>query len=109
MSDVKPVDGDDYTDDWWMLLRDTGHFTVGADGGLSYNDNVHQTTQTLYGTMTGGDVAGLSLVDVPPVYNTKTHAERTDNALWHIGRRLAELADEVRDLRQRIDDMTADS
>lgn len=102
MSDGQRVDGDDMTY-WWQLLGESGNLSV------SYSDNVNGTTQTLYGTMTGGDVAGLSLVDVPPVYNTKTHAERTDNALWHIGRRLAELADEVRDLRQRIDDMTADS
>lgn len=30
----KPVDGDDYTWDWWQALGEAGYFTVGPNGGL---------------------------------------------------------------------------
>lgn len=108
MTDAQRIDGDDYTY-WWQLLGEAGHFTVNPSGGISYNESAVPQSQTLYGTMTGGDVAGLSLVDVPQSYVVQTHAQRTDNALWHMASRIAELADKVRRLEQQLADMTADS
>lgn len=92
------VDGDDMTY-WWQVADSAGAFD---------SDVLAGNTQTLYGTMHNGDVAGLSLVDVPATYNTQTHAQRTDAALWHMAKRMAELGDQVRELKRIIDNMTAD-
>lgn len=116
MSDGERVDGDDMTY-WWQALSDAGHFTVNTTAGIAYNESAGiaynesavPQTQTLYGTIHNGDVAGLSLVDVPQTYVMQTHAQRTDNALWHMASRIAELADKVRRLEQQLADMTADS
>lgn len=110
MTDAQRIDGDDMTWDWHQTLSSTGSL------GGSYFDSSSEDTQTLYGTMHNGDVAGLSLVDVPPSYVVQTHAQRTDNALWHLSVRIAELADELRNVRselatvqQQLANMTADS
>lgn len=101
MTDAQRIDGDDYTC-WWQLANSAGALDLGA---LS----TENPSLTLYGTMHNGDVAGLSLVDVPPSYVVQTHAQRTDNALWHLSVRIAELNKEVQELRRQLADMTADS
>ena len=100
MTDAKRIDGDDMTY-WWQVADSAGAFDADVLSDMT-------RPQTLYGTMHNGDVAGLSLVDVPATYNTQTHAQRTDNALWHLAKRMAELGEEVRELKRIIDNMTAD-
>lgn len=60
-SEVKLVDGDDLTWDWWQLLRETGD--------LSQGDVV------VSGTLSDGEVLGAR-------YDTRTCAERHN---WHTG------------------------
>ena len=65
MSNGQRVDGDDMTY-WWQALGDAGHFTVAEDGiGVSYLDSNTGDAPKLYGTMTGGEVKGVAIADVP--------------------------------------------
>lgn len=92
---MTPVDGDDMTTDWWRLPASAGQF----DSDMLSGSHV---TQTLYGTLHNGEVAGLSLVDVPQTYNTKTSAENTRAALWHLGVTVVKLSERINLIEHQV-------
>ena len=133
MSNGQRVDGDDMTY-WWQALGDAGHFTVAEDGiGVSYLDSNTGDAPKLYGTMTGGEVKGVAIADVPADgdrlrnwwravtgngngYETSTPDKRLGEYLWHIASTITELNDKlikqnirITELEQRLDEMEADS